>query len=332
MNPGYMACGGWIGSAVAAVARLDIAARLESGPKNAAQLAEATGMRADILDKTLHLLATTGLFLRDEAGNYANTDDSRYLLDSHPESKRHFCILAAEIYQRGFGEIMHTLQSGEPGLEKAYGMSLIELMRGQPEIGAVYDKAMEDLTRPTGAALAASRDFSAVRLVVDLGGGRGALLRGLLRNLPASVKGLVYDRPDVCQRAAAELPGESPELVGRLEFRGGDFFAEVPAGADLYTVKNVLHNWNDAHCIKLLGNARAVMGENARLLILEPVLDGVMPPLYKTLDNLMQTIVSEAGTTGRSEAQLNALAVAAGLTVVGSKVLKSGQTVIETRR
>lgn len=331
MNPAYMACGGWIANAVAAAARLDIAGLLESLPRNAAQLAEATATRPDIMEKLMGLLVATNLFTQDEAGCYHNTEDALTLTDGHPESKRYFCILAAETYQRGFGEIMHTLQTGQPGLEKAFGKSLIAHMRAEPEVGAVYDKAMEDLTRPTGAALAAARDFSGVRRIVDLGGGRGALLRGLLRHLPAEVAGLVFDRPDVCERAAAELPGESPDLVGRLEFRGGDFFAGVPAGGDIYTVKNVLHNWNDAHCVKLLSNARAVMSENARLLIIEPVLDGVMPPLYKALDNLMQTIVSEAGTTGRSEAQLRALAETAGLTVVGSTILKSGQTVIETR-
>ncbi len=333
MNPGYLACGGWIASAVAAVARLGIADRLENGPCSAAELAASTGTQEAILEKLMHLLTTVNLFALTPEGLYANTDDSRLLGDGHPQSMRHFCMLAGEVYQRGFDELMHTLNSGQPGLERAYGMSLLELMRQQPAIGAIYDKAMEDLSRPVGAALAESRDYSALRLIVDLGGGRGALLRGLLRKLPGGPSGMVFDRPAVCARAAAALSDEAPDLVDRLTFAGGDFFAAVPPAADLYLLKNVLHNWNNEHCVKLLANVCAVLHGRpaARLLIIEPVLDGEMPTLYKALDNLMQSVVSEAGSSGRSEAQFRALAEAAGLTITGSTRLKSGQLAIEAK-
>jgi hypothetical protein len=341
MNPGYLACGGWIANAVAAAARLGIADLLEDRPRSAAELAAHTGTQEAIVERLMNLLVTVKLFAETDDARYANTDDSRLLCDRHPQSIRHFCILAGDVYQRGFGELMHTLHSGKPGLERAYGMSLLELMREQPETGAIYDKAMEDLSRPVGAALAASRDFTGVRLIVDIGGGRGALLRGLLRQLPAApdglvnglTKGLVLDRAGVCERATAALPGEAPDLVGRLSFESGDFFSAVPPGADLYLLKNVLHNWSDEHCRQLLGKVRDVLQGRpaARLLIIEPVLDGEMPALYKALDSLMQTVVSEAGSRGRSAEELRALATTAGLTVTGSHSLKSGQLVIEAK-
>ena len=333
MKPGYLACGGWVGSAVAAAARLGIADLLEQRPHSAAELAAATVTQENIVEKLMQLLVTVDLFALDAAGRYVNTEDSRFLCAAHPKSMRSFCMLAAEVYQRGFGELMHTLASGKPGLERACGMSLLELMRTQPDIAALYDKAMEDLTRPVGAALAAARDYRGVRLIVDIGGGRGALLRGLLRALPGGPDGMVYDRPHVCDRAAAALPGEAPDLAPRLTFCGGDFFLAVPRGGDLYLLKNVLHNWNDVHCITLLGNLRrALEGRpGARLLLIEPVLDGDMPPLYQALDNLMQSVVSEEGCQGRSAAQLNDLARAAGLALVGSSRLKSGQLCIETK-
>ena len=333
MSPGYLACGGWVANAVSAAARLGFADLLANHPCNAAELGAATGTREQIVAKLMDLLVEVKLFARNAEGSYINTDDSCLLSDSHPQSMRHFCILAGEVYQRGFGELIHTLKTGESGLERAFDMSLLDLMKQQPEVGTTYDRAMAELTRPVGAALAGARDYSGVRLIVDIGGGRGALLCGLLRQLPNAVAGMVYDLPAVCERAAAALPVESPDLVGRLNFRSGDFFATIPHSADLYLLKNVLHNWNDAHCIALLTKVKEALQDHPeqRLLIIEPVLDGHMPSLYKALDNLMQCVISETGSTGRTEAQLGALAEAAGLHLTGSVRLSSGQLVIEAK-
>lgn len=140
--------------------------------------------------------------------------------------------------------------------------------------------------------------------------------------------GICIDRPDVCDRARRDI---EPELEGRLTYEPGDFFKAVPAGADLYIVKNVLHNWNDDSSIAILRTiATAMRGQaTARLLVIEPVVGGGMPGLFTALDNLVKVVIGEAGTTPRSADDLTRLATIAGFTVHQTQALSSGHTLIE---
>ncbi len=53
-----------------------------------------------------------------------------------------------------------------------------------------------------------------------------------------------------------------------------DFFASVPKGGDIYTMAQILHDWNDESCLKLLTNCRAAMKPGTRLLVIERILEG----------------------------------------------------------
>ncbi|WP_028604222.1 methyltransferase [Ottowia thiooxydans] len=329
MNPAYLACGGWIASAVGAATQLGVPDLLSERPRTAAELAQATECRPEMIEKLMGLLCEVGLFELQPEGQYVNTADGSLLTRAHPHSLRHFSLLASGVYQRGFMEVLHTLKTGQPGLEKHFGFSLMHLMEQQREEGEIYDLAMAELTRPVGAALAAELTGMAEGLIIDIGGGRGMLLRALLAALPADIRGLCFDRSDVCARARVALAAEQPGLVGRLDFEAGDFFASVPKGGDLYLLKNVLHNWNDANCHQLLTVLRGAMKSSARLWVVEPPLDGGMPGMYKALDNLMQSVVSEAGSTGRTQAGLCALVEGAGWAVTSVGALTSGQTLFQ---
>ena len=152
-------------------------------------------------------------------------------------------------------------------------------------------------------------------------------MRGLLRALP-HLRGICLDRPDVCDRARADI---EPGLQGRLTYRGGDFFESVPAGADLYILKNVLHNWGDESALSILrAIAVALQGvEHGRLWIIEPVVGGGMTAMYRALDDLLQLVAGESGASPKSTDGLSKLAVQAGFRVTGVEDLPSGHTVVE---
>jgi hypothetical protein len=323
----YLACGGWIASAVGVAASLGVADLLADGPRKAAELAVATGVHAVPLSSVMRVLAAVGLFAETPDGAFANTADSEALRADHPQSVRAWCMLAAGDYQRLFQAMSHTVATGEPAANLVLGETLYSYLKHTPAAADVYDRAMEDLARPLAGVLAAGRDFSRVGTVVDVGGGRGTIVRGLLRAVP-HLRGICLDRPDVCDRARGDI---EPELRDRLTYSGGDFFESVPAGADLYILKNVLHNWGDDRALAILRPvANALRGvEHGRLLIIEPVIGGGMSGLYRALDDLLQLVICEPGATPRSADALSRLAEHAGFRVTGVQALPSGHTVVE---
>jgi len=327
MKAAYLACGGWVASAVGVAASLGIADLLADGPRPADDLARATGTRTAPLASVLRVLAAVGLFTETPDGTFANTPDSESLRADHPQSVRAWCMLAAGDYQRLFHAMSHTVTTGEPAAHRVLGESLYAYLTHTPAAADVYDRAMEDLARPLGGVLAAGRDFSRVTTVVDVGGGRGTVVRGLVRAVP-HLRGTCLDRPEVCDRARRDL---EPELRDRLTFLGGDFFESVPPGADLYLLKNVLHNWGDERALAILRPIAVALGgvTDGRLLIIEPVIGGGMAGLYRALDDLLQLVICEPGATPRSADALSVLAAQAGFRVTGVQALPSGHTVVE---
>lgn len=327
MKAAYLACGGWVASAVGVAASLGIADLLADGPRSADDLARATGMRAAPLASVLRVLAAVGLFAETTDGTFTNTPDSEPLRAEHPQSVRAWCMLAAGDYQRLFQAMSHTVATGESAANLVLGESLYDYLTHTPAAADVYDRAMEDLARPLGGVLAASRDFSRVASVVDVGGGRGTVVRGLLRAVP-HLRGTCVDRPEVCDRARRDL---EPALRDRLAFHGGDFFESVPAGADLYLLKNVLHNWGDERALAILRPIAAALGGVAggRLFVIEPLIGGGMSGLYRALDDLLQLVICQPGATPRSVEAVRRLASRAGFREAGVQALPSGHTLVE---
>ena len=327
MNPAYLATGGWIASAVGAVSALGIADLVDATPRTAHELAEATGTSEAVLTKVLRVLIHVGLFAEDGDGRFTNTPDSAVLKSDHPQSMRYFCQLAAGDYQRIMHGLPYTLRSGEPASGPILGRALYDYLDGTPEAAEVYDRAMEDLSRPYGVGLASARDFSKVRLIVDVGGGRGTMVKEIVRRHP-HVRGICADRETVCARAAAQLRRDEPGLASRLEFAPADFFEGVPAGGDLYILKNIVHNWNDESCLRILRNIAAAMAPTpgARLSVMEPV---KMPALYEASDGLVKTVLGEKGMPHRTEADFRRLIEAAGLRVVHAHITQTGLAIID---
>jgi len=332
VKAGYLACGGWIASAVGAAAALGLADLIGTGERSVAELAEATGTKEAALAPVLRLLASVGLFAEARDGRYRNTPDSEPLGGHHPQSVRSFCMLAAGDYQRAFHELMHTLRTGEGASTRAFGEPLVPYLEHHPDAGEVYDRAMEDLSRPMGPMFAAAVDLDGVSKVADLGGGRGGFVKGLLRVRP-SLDGVVVDRAGVCARARAALPATDPDLVGRLEYVGADLFALPPVGADLYVIKNVLRNWGDEACVQVLGSiARAMAADKTtRLLILDTRPDADLPAVHRALDDLVPLVVSEPHARLRDAGSLGALLEAAGFAVASSRRVGVQHVLVEGR-
>ncbi|UHD14544.1 acetylserotonin O-methyltransferase [Thiocapsa bogorovii] len=332
MNAAFLACGGMLACAVGAAARLGIADLLADERLSADALAERTGTLPDVLEAVLDLLCTQGVFCRDEAGRFSNTPDSEPLRSAHPRSMRHFCMLASAEYQQAFGALMVTLSTGESGFRATFNGSIYDYMTQNPEAGRVYDLAMEDLSRPLSSTLASEWVFAESTTLLDLGGGHGVLLRGLLRARP-DVLGICFDRPDVCARGELDLRETASDLLGRLRFMAGDFFSDVLPDADVYLLKNVIHNWTDESAIRLLSNVADALSRrsNARLLVIESLTDGGFSDTYRAIDKILARVLCESGTRLRDLNTLSRLIERSRLVLLRTHGLSTGHTLLECR-
>ena len=149
-------------------------------------------------------------------------------------------------------------------------------------------------------AVLAAYDFSCFERIVDVGGGHGVLLAGILSAIP-KVRGALYDLPNVVAGAEAL---RAPEIAGRCEIVGGDFFKSVPADGDGYILSRVIHDWDDDAALKILDNCRSVIRLDGRLLLVEGV---SKPPNEPDPNKFFDVWFIGDGGCERSEAEYRAL-------------------------
>src|SRR6185369_5383434 len=109
-------------------------------------------------------------------------------------------------------------------------------------------------------------DFSQTRTLVDIGGGHGSVVAGILQKYPA-MKGILFDLPHVAEGAGEYL--KSMGVADRCAVIPGNFIESVPPGGDTYILKNIIHDWNDDKCLVILKNiALRLKGTTGGKLIL----------------------------------------------------------------
>ncbi|MGW8375090.1 methyltransferase [Streptomyces sp. ODS28] len=262
---------GHIGASVLrTVVQYGIPDLLAEGPRTAEDLAAASGAQAGPLRRLLRLLATRGLFAEDADGTFALTEEGTLLRSDVPGSQHAPALMYTdEMFRRAAEGLAETLRTGEPGFEAAYGLPFFEHLAAKPEKGSLFDAAMTTRISNADERIAAACPLPAGGTAVDVGGGRGALLSELLTRSPG-LHGVLYDRPET----VAEHLLDTEELKGRWRAESGDFFTGVPSGGDVYLLKNILHDWPDEDCLRILGTLRAAVTPGTRLLVIDAVLPG----------------------------------------------------------
>lgn len=307
---GQMIAGYWTSQAIYAAAKLGIADRLKDGPRTTRELAQATGTKADLLYRLLRALASIGIFAEDEQGRFGLTPLASQLRSDIAESQHALALMMGEEHYVVWGHLVEALQTGENAFEKAWGQPIFDFLTSHPDKGRVFDAAMTGIHGAETAAMVAAYDFSGFRKVVDIGGGNGSTLEAVLRQNSA-VHGVLFDLPQVVERAKSRFT--AADLASRCELVVGNFFESVPAGADAYMMRHIIHDWNDEQCLTILGNCRRAMPAGAKLLVIESVIPpGNEPHLAKFLDLTMMLI---PGGKERTAAEFRELYDRAGFTL-----------------
>jgi len=309
--------------AVHAAATLGIADLVAEAPKTIDELARATHTHAPSLGRLLRALTSLGIFREEDASRYSQSPLSDVLRADHPQSIRRWAMmLGAGFVWRPSGELTVTIRTGQPAFEHVYDAPFFEYLASHPHDAAVFNAAMSSLPAYISAIVNAY-DFSTFERIVDVGGGHGALLIGILSKNPR-VRGVLYDLRAVVDNAPA--PAEQ-SVADRLEIVAGNFFDAVPARADAYLLKGIIHDWNDESAVRILKNCRRAMRPDGRLLIFDTVLTPSSDPASAIMDVLMMILT---GGRERTESEFRSLLDTAGFSLV-NVTPTMGASILESR-
>jgi hypothetical protein len=323
-----MGTAGAVANLLHIAAKLGLADKLAHGPASAVELAGPLALHAPSLHRLMRAMASLGLLSEGERLRFSLTRFGEALKSDAPGSARSTLLMTGSSWVgSGFANLLHSLQTGRPGFEKAQGMPFFEYLAQHPDDASVFSDAMIGIHGAEPSAVAAAYDFSMFRTVVDVGGASGNMLAAILARHPVP-RGLLFDQPHALV-GAVKLLGDNG-VVDRVTVEPGDFFQSVPPGGDAYVLSHVLHDWNDEQCITILGHCRKAMKPDGRLLIVEMVLPpGDVPHPGKILDMVMLVLI---GGQERTEVEYARLLDKAGFGLSRVVATQSPVSVIEAVR
>jgi O-methyltransferase domain len=258
-----------VSAMIQVAASLELADRVAEGTKPITALALEAGAEPTMLLRLCRALAAFGIFAVDADGNLSQTPRSMHLRQTAAPTLHYAAQYYASPHVRAsWVKLEHAVRTGESAFQSVFHMPKFEYLKSHPAEAAVFDAFMRHSPEDRHAAVVDAYDFSDAGLVVDIGGGNGALLVAILKANPQA-KGLLFDQAHVVTGATDALGA----FVERLQIVDGSFFQTVPSEGDLYTMSQILHDWNDADCLKILGNLHAAMRPNTRLLVIERLLE-----------------------------------------------------------
>ena len=80
----------------------------------------------------------------------------------------------------------------DPAFSQVFGMDAFDYLTAHPQQAAVFNEAMAEITPQVAGAVVASYDFAAFSTIVDVGGGNGTLIAGILNTAP-KLRGIVFE-------------------------------------------------------------------------------------------------------------------------------------------
>jgi hypothetical protein len=269
-----------------AVARLGIADTLIKGPLDVEVIAQRCGADPRFLYRVLRFLASQAIFVESPPNVFALTPRAECLRSDVTNSAR--WQLAHDLMGRASSEIVHSVRSGTSAFEKAFGEPLWDYLAAHPEENDWFNVHMQAQARPLAISAVEAYDWSRSSIVVDVGGGTGQFLGGLLQMHPR-LSGILVELPHVVDSARAFVQGMG--LSERCRIVAGNFFEGIVAEGDTYVLSRILHDWDDEKALRILRTVRRSMPNKARLLILEMLVpeDG-KPHVSKLLDVVMMTL------------------------------------------
>lgn len=299
----------WVLPCLYVAAKLNIAGHLEEKPLSSTDIANRVNADPEAIYRLMRALAGVGIFKQQSNGSFALNSLSRGLLDG-PQSLRYMILHhLGPVNWNLLGDLEYAVRSGNDAFSHKYGMGIYDYLKNHPDESSIFDKSMSNLSFLGLDPILNAYDFSQFPVIADIGGGEGFLLANILSRSGRS-RGILFDTAEALSNAPTLI--ESYGLSDKIELIPGDFFKEAPAGADLYILKNIIHNWNDEYSVMILSNIRDRMNEDSRILVIDMVVPaGNASSLAKLLD--IQMLATMPGGKERTKKEFHRIIEKAGL-------------------
>lgn len=313
--------------AIRVAATLRLADWITAGTTTLTELAAAVDADPDALGRLLRYLAARNIFAEPEPGRFALTSLAEPLRDDHPDQVRAWLDLTGAIGRAdlGFCALLDVIRTGNPGHAMVHGRDFWADLASNPELAESYDASITwHRARVRTVPWLVARDWSGTQHVVDVGGGTGSLLVPLLQAHP-HLKGTLVELPGAAAVARQALVEGG--LSGRGDVVTGSFFDPLPAGADVYLLTTILHNWNDTDATTILRQCAKAANRGGRVLLFDLVAAGEENRQVFTYWDLHMLVY--LGGRERTLEDFTALTDAAGLAITSVTPSMPGPSLID---
>jgi orsellinic acid C2-O-methyltransferase len=320
--------GKWLTQVAYVAAELRVPDLLAAGPKSVDELARAVECHAPSMRRLLRALVTLDLCREREDGSFELRTMGAMLRSDGENSLYSWAIFGGRYQWTTWGNLLYSVKTGESARKLLIGTDGFEHLDHDPERAAIFNRMMVEGTRLVAGAVARTYDFSGMSQVADIGGGHGELLAAILTAYP-HLRGLLFDLRHAIETATPHL--EQAGVADRCELVCGSFFEAVPAGADAYLLKHIIHDWDDDRSIAILRTCRQVMMPQAKLLLVEKTVPERLEasPLHQDVAWADLNMLVGPGGQERTESEFRALLGSAGFRLTRILPIGSSSGVIE---
>jgi hypothetical protein len=295
---------------IGTIAELGVPDALGDGRLTAAELGSRLGVDADALHRVLRWAAIDGLVRLDRRGRFRLTRQGRTLRSDAPATLRPWARYMSLASSRdAWADLTESVRSGRAAFERVHGVSVWDWFAAHPEEEQLFAAAMRSITEFGLPEVAAASVWPDEGTLCDVAGGAGTLLAEILSGRP-ELRGVLVEAPGVLAEAEKHLAARG--VRDRVELVEGDLFGELRADADVYVLKNVLHDWDDATSAKILAGVRATMPPGSRLVVIEQLQERNRPHPFASRSDV-QMLTQCVDGRERSRDELRALLAGAGL-------------------
>ncbi|MEW5809180.1 MAG: methyltransferase [Actinomycetota bacterium] len=300
----------------ASIAELGIADVLADGPLTADQVSARIACDEQTTHRLLLGAVACGLCTMDRRTGAARlTRMGAVLRSDHPSSLRAWVrYKGMRSTLAAWGGLAESVRSGRSAFEIVHGMSVWDWYATHPDEEQIFAATMRQATAMIARGIARAYPWPDGAVVCDVAGGIGTLLSVIATESPADVRGILVDSAGMIAEADRFLAEHG--VRDRIECVEGDIFRAIEATADVYVLKDVLHDWDDDRCAKILAAVAASMPAGAKLLVVEYLQPRNRPNPFSPLLDL-HTLTQRDGGRLRSQAELDHLLTGAGLQPTG---------------
>jgi len=322
-----MVIGKWISQALVTIVEIGVTDQLAKEARQCSDIAREAGVSEDGLYRLLRALASVGLFTESANRRFRLTAMGQLLRSDHPESLAGYARFTAhDITWRPWGQLNYSVKTGMPAFDQVFNVPIFEHFSRNPEVAAVFDDAMTSISAMEARATSGAYDFKGVETLMDVAGGHGLLLATILRR-HKTMRGVLFDLPHVAAGASATFT--RARITGRVRIESGDFFKELPSGADAIIMKHILHDWDDDSATQILQACHRALGTRGKVLIVDAVVPPNNAPHYGKLLDLEMLVLTPRGRE-RTKAEFAKLLRGAGFRLSRVIATQSPLSIVES--